>query len=846
MVVDAEPQVVQILEANLAHASFGVITARNGIEALSKASKQKLDIILLDAFLPDLECSEICRRLKESEQTSSIPIIVIGSENETEDRTTSVINGADYYITKPFDPNEVVSLIETYFKRMERDENMNPLTGLPDQLQVSDEISGLLEQNKTFAAIYVDMDDLSAFNKVYGFAQGDRAIQLLGELLREAVRLFGDPDDLAGHLGSDDFVVVTTVPRARMLCRRIIRDFDNRIRTLYSQEDLERDYIEYEGRLGQTEQCPVMTLSIAVITNERKTYHHYLQVSEDAAQVIEHLRRIPGSNYRFDRQQDATEAQLGLALKGIPQAHREERETLQRVLAWVSFLTTEMGTHVAEIEDRLDSLKSIRIENLAPGQRRSLKSIQESVKQLLHVMEELDDFTSGEWIKDEAVLEEVELKSTFDWIMEQVRELAEQRGIEIDIKGAEGIGRLMVDGKSLTQGLFYLLRSGIRSSARGDQVQIRVSETMNTFVTVELINRKRYVPQLELAILSQDQPEGMPDNQERNDLYLTRVLVQGLGGNLSVRSEKGEGTTFTVSVPRRWRSSIEEVNALLSAAEISREEARAQLQSIRHFLSPTVKQMPSAIEESLESLGYKIQELMVLCNRSLFLANELSSRLENQQDLLLQQEARELAISEAFVVANRVSAALLQVGDLFDLEAARRVAKNALAIANEFRLSRAEWQALRHAALLKDLALVSSPEDMVEQKVVPTIEEAIHIRERFNIVWTTLLRLDFLSPAFFLLSHRYERHDGTGHPFGIEGASIPPGAKILAIADTFDSLTSGLSSGEALEPEMAVQKIVADSGRRFDSGVASAFLRTWRRREFQVAPSKSREETPKS
>ncbi len=254
--------------------------------------------------------------------------------------------------------------------------------------------------------------------------------------------------------------------------------------------------------------------------------------------------------------------------------------------------------------------------------------------------------------------------------------------------------------------------------------------------------------------------------------------------------------------------------------------------------------MPSAIEEGLEILGYKIQELMVLCNRSLFLANELSSRLENQQDLLLQQEDRELAISEAFVVANRVSAESLQVGDLFDLEASRRVAKNALAIANESRLSRAEWQALRHAALLKDLALVASPEDMVEQMLVPTIEEAIHIRERFNTAWKTLSRLDFLSPAFFLLSHRYERHDGTGHPFGVEGASIPPGARILAIADTFDSLTSGLSPGETLEPEMAVQKIVADSGRRFDSSVVSAFLRTWRRGEFQVAPSKSREETP--
>jgi len=170
------------------------------------------------------------------------------------------------------------------------------------------------------------------------------------------------------------------------------------------------------------------------------------------------------------------------------------------------------------------------------------------------------------------------------------------------------------------------------------------------------------------------------------------------------------------------------------------------------------------------------------------------------------------------------------------------VAKNALAMASESRLARSEWQALHHAALLKDLALVSSPEDMVEQMVVPTIEEAVEIIERFNTIWKALSQLDFLSPSMTLLLHRYERYDGTGHPFGVKGGNIPLGARILAIVDTFDSLASGLKPRERLEPEMAVQKLVADSGRYFDPDVVNAFLRTWRRREFQVAPSKSREE----
>jgi diguanylate cyclase (GGDEF)-like protein len=841
MVVDNDPEVIQILEVNLTHANLEVISARNGTQVLKRASIDRPEIILLDSMLPDLESFEICRRLKESEQTSHIPIIVMGAEDNSEDRTASVINGAEHYIPKPFDPKEVVALVETYFKRIERDKNTNPLTGLPNQIQVNSEISSLLEQNKTFAAIYVDIDNLKAFNKVYGFAQGDRAIQLLGEIIHEAVRLFGNPDDLTGHLGGDNFVVVTTAPKVRMLCRRIIRDFDSRIRTLYKQKDLERDYNEYEGQLGQMEQYSIVTLSIAVVTNEGATFHHYLQVSEAAAQLTEHLKRFSGSNYYFDRRENDVEAELGLANKGIPQAYREERKTLQRVLAWVSFLTTELETPIVEIKECLDSLRAIRVQDLAPRHRSSLKSIKENVKQLLHVIEELDDLTIGEWIKDEVVLEEVELKSTFDWIMEQVQELAEQQGIEIDIEGTEGIGRLIVDGKSLTQGLFYLLRGEIKSGARGDQLQLRVSDTMNAFVAIELINRNRHIPQGELAVLSQDQFEGMPNNRKRIDLHLVKVLIQGLGGKLAIKSNKGEGTTFTVSVPKRWRSSIEEVNALLSAAESSRKEARAQLHSIRYLLLSTIEQIPSDMEESLENLGYKIQELMVLCNRSLFLADELSSRLENQQDRLLQHEVEQLAILEAFVVVNREIARSLQVGYLFDLVSARRVAKNALAMANEFRLTRSECQAMHHAALLKDLALVLSPEDMVEQMMVPNIEEAVDIREHFEVVWKAFSRLDFLSPVLALLSHRHERYDGMGHPFGIEGSNIPLGARILAIVDTFDSLTSGLSLRETVEPEMAVQKLVADSGRRFDSEVVSVFLRTWRRREFQVAPNKSRE-----
>ena len=115
---------------------------------------------------------------------------------------------------------------------------------------------------------------------------------------------------------------------------------------------------------------------------------------------------------------------------------------------------------------------------------------------------------------------------------------------------------------------------------------------------------------------------------------------------------------------------------------------------------------------------------------------------------------------------------------------------------------------------------------------------AVDLSKRFNIMWKVLSRLNFLSPALDIIWHRCERYDGTGHPFGVKGINIPLGSRILAVADIFDGMTSGRASRQVLAPEVAVQKLVAESGRHFDPDVVNAFLRVWRKTEFQVVPTR--------
>ena len=117
LVVDDDPGVIQILEANLNHANFEVISAANGTQALAKASEERPDLILLDVMLPDLDGLEVCRRLKQGPDTGHIPIIIVSAKVKSKDRIAGIAAGAEDYITKPFVPLDAVALVETRVRR---------------------------------------------------------------------------------------------------------------------------------------------------------------------------------------------------------------------------------------------------------------------------------------------------------------------------------------------------------------------------------------------------------------------------------------------------------------------------------------------------------------------------------------------------------------------------------------------------------------------------------------------------------------------------------------------------------------------------------------------------------
>jgi diguanylate cyclase (GGDEF)-like protein len=182
----------------------------------------------------------------------------------------------------------------------ERAENANPLTKLPGNNVIHEEIEKRLKEKRKFVVVYSDLDNFKAFNDKYGIGAGDQAIKLTAAIMQESLK-FGNPDDFLGHEGGDDFVLLTTPEKAEQVTKHITTEFDKRIRPLYSQEDLERGYIISKSRENEIKQFPIMTISLAGVSNINQPLVNYGQITNICASVKKLAKKITGSVFVLDK-----------------------------------------------------------------------------------------------------------------------------------------------------------------------------------------------------------------------------------------------------------------------------------------------------------------------------------------------------------------------------------------------------------------------------------------------------------------------------------------------------------------------------------------------------------------
>jgi diguanylate cyclase (GGDEF)-like protein len=297
LIVDDEPDLRHILETLLREDGYRVVTTGAGAEALALAQKQSFDLIILDLLLPDLDGFAVLGALRARPATALTPIILLSARDSAGEKVRGLQLGADDYVTKPFSAAELLARLRAALRRRELEGGANPSTRLPGNVAIERTIRRRIESNQPVAVCYTDLDNFKAYNDTYGFLKGDAIIHQTAHVLLAAVEQVGNRDDFVGHIGGDDFIVITTPDRAEDVCARAIAAFDALAPLFYDAETRARGYIDAHDRQGRPTRFPIVSLSIAVVGNGQQAILHWAEVAHRAVELKKRAKEIIGSAY---------------------------------------------------------------------------------------------------------------------------------------------------------------------------------------------------------------------------------------------------------------------------------------------------------------------------------------------------------------------------------------------------------------------------------------------------------------------------------------------------------------------------------------------------------------------
>ncbi len=265
------------------------------------------NVLLLDMDGLKEEAIAITQLLKENPLTYTMPIIIVIGIRDLMKEIETLDAGAEDFVAKPFPPQVLAARIHTSMRRNIRLQVSNPLTGLPGAIHIEEQTTKRLEQKQPVAMCYVDLNNFKAFNDKYSYNRGDNVIRILATILNEGMALFGKKGDFVGHIGGDDFIMITDYDRVDDICEYVTNSFDTLIPYQYDEEDRQRGFIVSINRQGEEMKYPIMTVSIGVVTNKQRTIDNYLVMTELAAEMKQYAKTISNNStprrsvYRIDQ-----------------------------------------------------------------------------------------------------------------------------------------------------------------------------------------------------------------------------------------------------------------------------------------------------------------------------------------------------------------------------------------------------------------------------------------------------------------------------------------------------------------------------------------------------------------
>ncbi|MBN1286025.1 MAG: response regulator [Anaerolineae bacterium] len=238
---------------------YNAFTGRDGVQL----ARQKLpNLILLDVMLPDLDGFDVYRALRGINRTRYIPVTFLTQRDGRSDKVAGLQLGADDYITKPFDLEELRLRVRRSIKRAVRDLMLDPRTGLPSRPVVVERLKELNTKQTGYRFLSGRIENLSCYREIHGFVATDEVMGFAARTLIEGIERHGTDDDFIGHLGDAQFAIVTYLKDVGLLAATLEAQFNDGITMFYNFIEREQGYISIEDDDGNVRQVPLMHLHV--------------------------------------------------------------------------------------------------------------------------------------------------------------------------------------------------------------------------------------------------------------------------------------------------------------------------------------------------------------------------------------------------------------------------------------------------------------------------------------------------------------------------------------------------------------------------------------------------------
>jgi len=296
IIIDDDPDILDVLELTLSE-HFTVMAAHNGKEGLDLVKAKAPDLVITDYMMPVMTGPQFVKELRKDILLSHLPVIMLTGKGEVSDMVTGIEAGADDYLVKPFEPAALLARIRMILKRTTRSLDANPLTHLPGNTSIMDEIQNRIDSGKVFAVGYADLDKFKIYNDKYGFEKGDELIRATARVLLDATGNLAGPEGFVGHIGGDDFVFICDDDKADAISMKAIDEFDKAAPGFYNEEDRKAGFILGVDRQGNATKASLVAISIGIVSNRDQSITHVAQIGEIGAELKKMAKKQDKSNF---------------------------------------------------------------------------------------------------------------------------------------------------------------------------------------------------------------------------------------------------------------------------------------------------------------------------------------------------------------------------------------------------------------------------------------------------------------------------------------------------------------------------------------------------------------------